>query len=303
MSHIYDTVIIGGGPSGFTAGIYCSRAGLDTLVVEKMTSGGQMCLAHNIENYPGFEMGIDGFTLGEKIRKTAENSGAKIKFAKITEVNLKGSIKELKTKDEVLYAKTVVVATGAEHRQLGVKNEEQLIGKGVGYCATCDGMFYKNKTVAVVGGGNSAVSDALYLSKICKKVYIVHRRDTLRATRVYHKQIESMKNIEILWNSTVEKLIFDNKLKGVEIRVGNCLKELLCDGLFISIGRKPETEIFKNQLLLDDYGYIISDETTKTNIEGVFVVGDVRTKPLRQIVTATADGAVAVHFIEKYLFC
>lgn len=303
MSHIYDTVIIGGGPAGFTAGLYCSRAGFDTLVVEKMTSGGQMCLAHNIENYPGFEMGVDGFTLGEKMRKTAENSGVKIKFSEITEVLLKEKIKELKTKDEILCAKTVVVATGAQHRQLGIENEEQLIGKGVGYCATCDGMFYKNKTVAVVGGGNSAVSDALYLSKICKKLYIIHRRDTLRATRVYHQQLENVKNIEILWNSTVEKLIFGNKLKGVEIRVENCLKELPCDGLFISIGRKPETEILKNQLLIDDYGYIISDETTKTNIEGVFAVGDVRTKPLRQIVTATADGAVAAHFIEKYLLC
>ena len=160
-------------------------------------------------------------------------------------------------------------------------------------------MFYKNKIVAVVGGGNSAVCDALYLSKICKKVYVIHRRDKLRATKVYQLQLKKAGNIEILWNSTVEKLLFDDRLNGVKIH-GNKFYELLCDGLFISIGRRPETELFKNQLRLDDYGYIISDESTKTNIDGVFAVGDVRTKPLRQIVTATADGAVAAHFIEEY---
>lgn len=303
MSRIYDTVIIGGGASGFTAGIYCARGGFNTLIVEKMFSGGQVCLAENIENYPGFENGVNGFALGEKMRKTAENNGAKVKYAEITGADLKESIKKLKTKDGILYAKTVVVATGAEHRLLGIEKEKELTGKGVSYCATCDGMLYKNKTVVVVGGGNSAVSDAIYLSKLCKKVYVVHRRDALRASKIYHKQLEKTRNIEILWNSTVEKLIYDSILRGVEIRGEKGSKELVCDGLFVCIGRKPETNLFKGQLLLDSYGYVISDETTKTNIEGVFAVGDVRTKPLRQIVTATADGAVAAHFIEEYLNC
>ena len=297
---MYDVIIIGGGPAGCTAALYCARAGLDTLMIEKMSAGGQMCIAHSIENYPGFENGINGFDLGEKMKKTAENQGAKIVFSEVEEVKLTGKIKEVTTKNGKLFAKTVVVATGAEHRKLGIDNEQQLVGKGISYCATCDGMFYKNKTVAVVGGGNSAVCDALYLSKICKKVYVIHRRDKLRATKVYQLQLKKAGNIEILWNSTVEKLFFDDRLNGVKIH-GNKFYELLCDGLFISIGRRPETELFKNQLNLDEYGYIISDESTKTNIDGVFAVGDVRTKPLRQIVTATADGAVAAHFIEEYL--
>ena len=303
MSKVYDVVIIGAGPAGCTAALYCARAGFTTMVIEKTTAGGQMCLAHSIENYPGFECGIDGFELGEKMKKTAENQGAKIVSGEICEVDLKGEIKKVKTKDDVFRTKTVVVATGAEHKQLGIEQEQQLTGKGVCYCATCDGMFYKNKTAAVVGGGNSAVSDAIYLSKICRKVYIVHRRDSLRASNAYNKQLENIKNIEILWNSKVNKLLFDDKLKGIELCSADGVCELYCDGLFISIGRKPETEMFKNQLTLDDYGYVISDETTKTNLEGVFAVGDVRTKPLRQIVTATADGAVAAHFIEEYLLC
>ncbi len=303
MSSIYDVVIIGGGPAGCTAALYCARAGLETLMIEKKSVGGQMCLAHSIENYPGFECGIDGFELGEKMKKTAENQGAKIVFEEICEVDLKGEIKELKTKDDVFRTKTVVVSTGAEHKRLGLEQEQLLTGKGVCYCATCDGMLYKNKTVAVVGGGNSAVSDAIYLSKICRKVYIVHRRNRLRSSKAYNKQLENIKNIEVLWNSKVQKLLFDNKLNGIEVVGLNGVCKLPCEGLFISIGRKPETEIFKNQLILDDYGYVISDETTKTNIDGVFAVGDVRTKPLRQIVTATADGAVAAHFIEEYLLC
>ncbi len=302
MSHIYDVIIIGGGPGGYTASLYCARAGMDTLVIEKLSAGGQMCLTPHIDNYPGFDEGIDGFTLGERMQKAAKKYGASVMNAEVVEVCLKDTIKVVKTSKDTLYAKTVVVATGAEHKHLGIENEEKLIGKGVGYCATCDGIFYKNKTVAVVGGGNSAVSDALYLSEICKKVYLIHRRDTLRATMVYNKQLESIKNIEILWNSKVEKLLFDNKLKGVEVCVESDSKELSCDGLFISIGRKPQTKLFENQLELDSAGYIMADENTKTNLQGVFAVGDVRTKPVRQIVTATADGAVAAHFIEEYLY-
>ncbi len=304
MSHIYDVIIIGGGPGGYTAALYCARAGMDTLVIEKLSAGGQMCLTPHIDNYPGFDEGIDGFTLGEKMQKAATKYGASVMNAEVVEVCLKDTIKVVKTSKDTLYAKTVVVATGAEHKHLGIENEEKLIGKGVGYCATCDGMLYKNKTVAVVGGGNSAVSDALYLSEICKKVYLIHRRDTLRATKVYYEPLMKAVNVELCWNSVAFELLFDDKLKGIKIKDVNSggVREFSCDGLFISIGRKPETEILKNQLMLDDYGYIISDETTKTNMAGVFAVGDVRTKPVRQIVTATADGAVAAHFIEEYLF-
>ena len=301
MSHIYDVIIIGGGPAGFTAALYCARSGMDTLVIEKLYAGGQMCLTPQVENYPGFYNGIAGFTLGNKMQKCAIKYGAEVINEEVTEVCLRDIIKIVKIKNYTLYAKTVVAATGAEHKALGIENEEKLIGKGVGYCATCDGMLYKNKTVAVVGGGNSAVSDALYLSKLCKKVYLIHRRDALRATRVYNNQLENIKNIEILWNSTVEKLLFDNKFNGIGICGTNGFYELPCDGLFISIGRKPETELFKTQLELDSSGYIVADESTRTNLKGVFAVGDVRTKYLRQIVTATADGAVAAHFIEEYL--
>lgn len=303
MKHIYDVIVIGGGPGGYTAALYCTRAGMDTLVIEKLSPGGQMCQTPQIDNYPGFDEGTDGFSLGGKMQKGAEKYGASVMSAEVVEVELKDTIKVVKTPKDTLYAKTVVAATGAEHRHLGIENEEKLIGKGVGYCATCDGMFYKGKTVAVVGGGNSAASDALYLSKICKKVYVVHRRDTLRAAKVYHDPLMNAQNVEFCWNSVVDKLLFESKLTGIKIKDVNSgdEREISCDGLFISIGRKPETKLFENQLELDSAGYIIADETTKTNLQGVFAVGDVRTKTVRQIVTATADGAVAAHYIEEYV--
>lgn len=302
MKHIYDVIVIGGGPAGYTAALYCARAGMDTAVIEKLSAGGQMCLTPQIDNYPGFDEGIDGFTLGDKMQKTAQKYGTTVINEEVIEVCLNDTIKVVKTAKDTLYAKTVVAATGAEHKALGIENEEKLVGKGVGYCATCDGMLYKNKTVSVVGGGNSAVSDALYLSKICKKVYLIHRRDTLRATKVYHEPLMKAENVELCWNSVVDELLFENKLKGIKIKDVNSgeEREILCDGLFISIGRKPETELFKNQLELDSSGYIIADENTKTNLQGVFAAGDVRTKSVRQIVTATADGAVAAHFAEEY---
>ena len=303
MSHIYDVIIIGGGPAGYTAALYCTRAGMDTLVIEKLSAGGQMCQTTQIDNYPGFDEGIDGFTLGSKMQNAAEKFGAKTINAEVLSVDLKDDIKIVKTFDKSLRAKSVIVATGAEHKHLGIENEEFLIGKGVGYCATCDGMFYKGKTVAVVGGGNSAASDALYLSKICNKVILIHRRDTLRATKVYHNPLMEAENVEFYWNSRVDKLLYENKLTGIKIKDVNSGKEteIPCEGLFISIGRKPETEIFSNQLELDSAGYIVADETTKTNIPGVFAAGDVRTKTVRQIVTAASDGAVAANYAEEYI--
>jgi len=303
INSIHDVIIIGGGPAGYTAALYCARAGMDTLLVEKLSAGGQMCLTSHIDNYPGFEDVTDGFTLGDKMKKGAEKAGAVSCNAEALSVELKGNIKSVKTPDKTLMSKCVIVATGAKPRKLGVENEDFLAGKGVSYCATCDGMFYKNKAVAVVGGGNSAVSEAIYLSKICTKVFLIHRRDEFRAIKSYQNILRGLKNVEICFNTVVEELIFDNKLEGLKVKDINTneKRKIACDGLFISIGRKPETDIFKGQINVDKSGYIIADESTKTNIPGVFAAGDVRTKILRQIVTATADGAVASHFAEEYV--
>ena len=301
--HVYDMMIIGGGPAGYTAALYAARAGLDTVVVEKMSVGGQMALTGDIDNYPGFDEGIDGFTLGMKMQQGAERFGAKTEYAEITSVELTGKIKKAVTDFGDFYARTVVIASGADPRELGVDGERSLVGRGVHYCAHCDGRFYKDKTVVVVGGGNSAAADALYLSRLVKKVYVVHRRDTLRATKIYHEPLMKAENVEFLWNSTVSGFTADKKLSGITVRDVNSGEEraVECDGVFISIGRKPSTEFLGGALALDESGYIVADESTCTNIEGVFAVGDVRTKALRQVVTAAADGAVAVHYAEKYL--
>ncbi len=303
MEHIYDTVIIGGGPAGYTAALYAARAGLDASVVERLSVGGQMAITDIIDNYPGFDEGIDGFTLGMKMQAGAERFGAKTEYGEVLSVSLAQPVKKIVTDFGELSAHTVVVATGADPRTLGIAGEETWIGRGLHYCAHCDGRFYQNKVVAVVGGGNTAASDALYLSRLAKKVYVIHRRDTLRATKIYHEPLMKAENVEFLWDSTVSDFIGDEKLKGVKlkhIKSGEA-RELLVDGLFVSIGRKPVTSLFDGQLELDASGYIVADESTKTNLDGVYAVGDVRTKVLRQVVTAVADGAVAAHHAEEYL--
>lgn len=299
---IYDMIIIGGGPAGYSAALYAARAGLDTLVIERMSVGGQMTLTDVIDNYPGFEEGVDGFSLGMKMQAGAERFGAKTEYASVTSLSLSENPKRIVTDGGEYLAKTVVIATGANPRKLGVDEEERLTGRGVHYCAHCDGRFYKGKTVAVVGGGNSAVGDALHLSHLAEKVYLIHRRDSLNATKIYHDPIMKADNVEFLWNSRVESLISSERLDGIVVKnlKDGESRELLVDGLFIGIGRKPATEIF-SEIELDKNGYIVADESTKTNIDGVFAVGDVRTKVLRQVVTAVADGATAVHFAEEYL--
>ena len=303
MKHIYDMIIIGGGPGGYTAALYASRAGLDVVVLEKLSAGGQMALTSQIDNYPGFEDGIDGFTLGEKMQAGAEKFGAKTEYAEVFSVDLKAVPKIVETSEGTFYGHTVVLATGASPRELGVSGEKELIGRGVHYCAACDGMFYKGKTVVIVGGGNTAAADAFVLSRIAKKVILVHRRDTLRATKVYHDPLMRAENVDFRWNSTVSEFISDGKVTGVKIKDVNTGEESVinCDGVFISVGRKPATELVKDQLELDSGGYVIADESTKTNIPGVYAVGDVRIKKVRQIVTAVADGAVAAHEAEEYL--
>ena len=301
--HVYDMIVIGGGPAGYTAALYAARAGIDVLVLERMAAGGQMGLTDIIDNYPGFDEGIDGFTLGMNMQSGAHRFGAETKYAEVLSVDFSEKIKHVETSDGTFSAKTVVIATGASPKELGIENETELTGRGIHYCAHCDGRFYKDKTVIVVGGGNSAVSDALYLSRIVKKVYLVHRRDTLRATKIYHEPLLSAENVEFIWNSEISEFIADSRITGAKIKNikdGN-ISQIECDGIFISIGRKPATEFLRDKVNLDEYGYIIADESTKTDIPGVYAAGDVRTKALRQVVTAVSDGAVAVHFAEEEL--
>lgn len=302
-TQVFDMVIVGGGPGGYTAALYAVRAGLDALVLERLSAGGQMAQTGQIDNYPGFEDGVAGFTLGEKMRKQAERFGAKSEYAEVRRLELRADPKVLETGAGTVYGRTVVLAAGATPRELGLAGEAALVGRGVAYCAACDGMFYRDKTVVVVGGGNSAAADALLLSRIAKQVILVHRRDTLRATKIYHQLLLSRENVEFRWNSTVTELLHGDKLTGVRLK--NVLtgeeNTIECDGAFISVGRKPATDLVKDQLPLDRDGYVVADETTKTAIPGVYAVGDVRTKPLRQVVTALADGAVAVQMAEEYL--
>lgn len=303
MNHTYDMVIIGGGPGGYTAALYAARAGLDTVILEKLSAGGQMALTEQIDNYPGFEEGVDGFELAEKMQQGAERFGAKSELAEVYSADLLDDPKRIETSEGTFYGKTVVISTGAGPKELGIPGEDSLLGKGVHYCAACDGMFYRGKNVVVIGGGNSAAADALLLSRIANRVTIVHRRDTLRATKIYHEPLMNSANVDFCWNSTAVALSHDGKVTGIRLKnvATGEETELPCNGVFISIGRKPATELVKDQLSLDEQGYIIADESTRTNLPGVFAVGDVRTKALRQVVTAVSDGATAVHYAEEYL--
>lgn len=303
MERIYDMIIVGGGPAGYSAALYASRAGLDTLVIEKAGSGGQMALTDIIENYPGFDEGVDGFTLGMKMQAGAEKFGAVTEYGEVVKAVLDQEIKTVETEYATYKSKTVVIATGANPRKLGIEGEDTLLGRGVHYCAHCDGRFYTGKTVAVVGGGNSAVSDALYLSKLAKKVYLIHRRDSLRATKIYHEPLMKAENVEFVWNSQVDGLVSQGKLEAINVKnvQTDKIERIDLDAVFVSIGREPVTQMFADVLELDKNGYIAADETTQTSLNGVYAVGDVRTKALRQVVTAVSDGAVAVHYAQEYL--
>ncbi len=299
---LYDMIVIGGGPAGYTAALYAARSGLSVLVLEKLSAGGQMTNTEQIDNYPGFPEGIGGFELGERMQKGALRFGAENQFSEVKSVELSGQVKIVRTRKKEFQARTVVLAAGAYPRKTGVEGEDRFAGRGVAYCAACDGMFYKDKTVAVYGGGNSAVEDALLLSRICKKVYLIHRRDTLRATKVYQDALFGS-SVELAWNSRVTAFLGDKHLTGVEIedtKTGE-KRELSLDGIFVSIGRIPDTGLFEGQVDMDEAGYLIADETTRTNLPGVFAAGDVRTKQLRQVITAAADGAAAAWNAEQYL--
>ncbi|MEE1314926.1 MAG: thioredoxin-disulfide reductase [Faecalimonas sp.] len=299
----YDVIIIGGGPGGYTAALYAARANLSVLVLEKFSPGGQMATTDMVENYPGFVEGINGFELGMQMKQGAERFGVKTKLAEVRSADLEANPKVVNTAKESFEAKTVILATGAFPRELGLPNESSLRGRGVSYCATCDGMFYKGKTVVIVGGGNTAVADAIFLAKICKKVYLVHRRDELRASKTYMAALEKTENIEFVWSSEVVEIQAEQFVTGVKVRSkkDGAERDIACDGVFVAVGNIPNTDLIKGQITLDEAGYVLSDETTKTNIEGVFAVGDMRAKPLRQIVTAVADGAVAAKYAEEFI--
>lgn len=299
----YDVLVIGGGPAGYTAALYAARSGLSVLVLERLAAGGQMALTHRIENYPGFENGVEGFELGESMSRQALKFGAEARNAQVCALKLHGEWKQAETDFGTVQGRTLILATGAGPRELGLPGEQDMLGRGLHYCAACDGMFYRNKTVMVVGGGNSAVSDALLLSRIAKKVILVHRRDRLRGEKVVRDALLQAENVEIFWNSTVTELLMEERVTGVQLTNRNTgtRETVICDGVFISIGRTPASSLVRDQLELDEHGYVIAGETTETSIPGVYAVGDVRKKVLHQIVTAVADGAVAAHQALEYL--
>ena len=300
---LYDVIVIGGGPGGYTAALYAARANLSVAILEKLSPGGQMGTTDVIDNYPGFPQGVNGFELAMQMKEGAERFGAQTQLAEVTQVELAGQVKTVHTSGGDYQARTVVLATGAHPRELGLPGERELRGRGVSYCATCDGMFYRGKTVVVVGGGNTAVSDVLYLSRLCEKVYLVHRRDTLRASKVYLDPLQKAGTVEFVWDSQVQELLYGETVTGVWVKNKKTgqLREIPCDGVFVAVGHIPNTQLLRGQVELDEAGYVLAGETTKTNLPGVFAVGDLRKKPLRQVVTAASDGAVAAHFIEEYL--
>lgn len=300
---VYDVVIVGGGPAGYSAALYCARANYSVLLLEKLSPGGQMGTTDWVDNYPGFPEGIGGFELSMQMKQGAERFGVETRMVEVTDINLDGDIKTVKTTSGEIQSKTIILASGSSPAELGVKGERELRGKGISYCATCDGMFYRQKTVAVVGGGNTAAADLLYLSKICSKVYIIHRRDKLKASAIYNKSLENLPNVEFLYNSEVRGLIGDERLSAIDVYNKDTQEtsKLPIDGLFIAIGSKPNSQLYAGKLQLDSRGYIPADETTRTEIPGVFAIGDLRSKPLRQIITAASDGAVASYFVEEYL--
>ena len=303
MNHIYDILIVGGGPAGYTSALYAARAGLDAVVLEKLAPGGQMALSHQIDNYPGFVEGIDGFSLAQQMQQGAERFGAQTVMTEVHSLDLAGDVKTAHTSDGDYLGRTVILATGANPRPLGVPQERELVGRGVSYCAACDGMFFRNRTVVVVGGGNSAAADAKLLSRVAKQVIIIHRRDTMRAEQIDQQALKEADNVQFLWNSVVTELLHEDRITGVRVRNVESGQETVvpCDGVFVSIGRKPATELLGGQITLDQNGYIDAGESLETNVPGVYAVGDVRRKDLRQVVTAVSDGAAAVHQIEAYL--
>lgn len=297
-----DIIIVGGGPAGLVAALYAGRAQLDALMIEKQFQGGQMVTTNEVENYPGF-IDITGSDLANIMYEHAKKFGGTMEYKEVLDIQVDGDIKKVITNTETYEAKLVILSMGAKPKKLGLDRELELGGRGISYCATCDGGFFRNKVVAVVGGGDTAVEDALHLSRIAEKVYLISRGETLKANKVAQEKLFKTSNVEILWDSIVTKLDGENKLEaiGVKNKKDSNETQLKMDGLFVAIGSTPSTELVKNLVELDKNGYIIADESCKTNIDGIFAIGDIRTKSVRQVLTAAADGAVSIYEAEKYL--
>lgn len=301
--NMYDMIIIGSGPAGLAAAIYAQRARLETLVIEKeYISGGQVVNTYEVDNYPGLP-GIGGFELGMKFREHADKLGAQFITAEVTDLELEGKVKKVVTDEGTYEARSIVVATGARHRKLGIAGEEELGGLGVSYCATCDGAFFKGQTVAVVGGGDVAVEDAIFLSKGCEKVYLIHRRNELRAAKSLQERLFSCKNIEFLWDTEVTKIYGEHHIECIGIQNNKTGEKKVLDvsGIFVAVGTIPNSELLKGKVQMNEQGYVIAGEDCATNIEGVYAAGDIRTKMMQQIITAAADGANAVMAAQRYL--
>lgn len=301
---IYDLVIIGSGPAGMAAAIYAKRAMLDCLLLEKeYMPGGQVIQTYEVDNYPGIPK-TNGMELSSKFAEHARELGIETQVAEVTDIMPDGDVKEIILKNgEKIQTKTIILATGAVHRTLGVPGEKELAGMGVSYCATCDGAFFRNKITAVVGGGDVALEDAVFLSRMCEKVYLIHRRDEFRGAKILQNQVKNNDKIEILWNSVVTKINGDSKVESIQIENvdSHVDKTLDVDGIFIAVGTKPVSDLLKGRLDMDDQGYIKAGEDGVTNLPGIFAGGDGRTKNLRQVVTAVADGANCVQSVERYL--
>ena len=300
---MYDIIIIGSGPAGLSAAIYAQRACLDTIVIEKNgISGGQELNTWEVDNYPGFP-GVTGFELSRQFREHANKLGARVVQDEVVQVELSGNVKKVVCEEETYEARCVILASGAHHRTLEVPGEEELRGAGVSYCATCDGAFFRGRTVAVVGGGDAALEDAIFLARMCEKVYIVHRRDKLRGAKRLQERLQALENIEFVWNSETAAIEGNGQVEALRLRQTQTGEErrLDVDGVFIAVGIAPESELYAGQLELDEQGYIRADESGQTSVPGVFAAGDVRTKALRQILTAASDGANCVASAERYL--
>jgi len=303
MQKMYDVIIIGAGPAGLSAAIYAVRARLETVLIEAAyVSGGQIVNTYEVDNYPGLP-GVSGMELAQKFREHAEQVGVEFVRQEVKELTVDQKLKTVRTQESVYQAKCVIVATGAHHRLLGVEGEAELTGMGLSYCATCDGAFFKDRTVAVVGGGDVAIEDAIFLARGCKKVYVVHRRDELRAAKALQEKLFSLENVEMKWNLVPEGIVGDELVKGVlvrDVKTGET-GVLDVDGVFVAVGIEPNSGMFREMLEVDVGGYVVAGEDCKTSVPGVFAVGDVRTKNLRQIITAAADGANAVTSVQEYL--
>ena len=303
MDKIHDLIIIGSGPAGLSAAVYAQRAELDTVVIERnMMSGGQILNTYEVDNYPGLP-GISGFDLGMKLREHADKLGAEFEEDTVTAAELGGEVKKIVCENDTYLARAVIIATGAHHRKLGAKGEEILTRAGVSYCATCDGAFFKGKTTAVIGGGDVAIEDAIFLARMCSKVYLIHRRDELRGAKSLQNRLMSLDNVEVIWDTVVEEIVGSDKVEALKLnnkKTGE-KSELKVDGVFVAVGIEPDSGQYAGQVETDNQGYIIAGEDGRTSVDGVFAAGDVRTKALRQIITAAADGANCITSAQSYL--